>query len=345
MTRASVRRRMLAAVTAVVSLPVIAAATPAVTGGTTYEFTIRSQSTQTGNRESVIMKGRGMFAGDNARIEILDASGSGGGEMFGSRGSYFLLLEGGKKMLLVDPAQKSYMEWNMQNMLAGMSRMMGALGGLVRMEMSDVKVEAHSMGSGGTVNGYSTQHVRLVQNYTMNARVMGRSSTSRVETTTDYYFAPELKALVNPFVQNSSAFTAMGDMFNNPEYKRQMEAAQAKLNGVPVKTVSTSVTTNPDGKQETSIVTTEMTGFQNTDIAAANFAVPSGFQVVEMPRFDGAATAGAGAQGGAQGEGGTSMGEAVREGAAEGAKEGAKDAAKDAAKGVLGGLRGRIRKP
>ena len=342
MTSASARRRMLAAVTAVVSLPVLAAATPAATGGTTYEFTIRSQSTQTGNRESVIMKGRGMFAGDNARIEILDASGS-GGEMFGSRGSYFLMLEGGKKMLLVDPAQKSYMEWDMQNMLAGMSRMMGALGGLVRMEMSDVKIEAQSMGSGGTVNGYSTQHVRLVQNYTMNTRVMGRTSTSRVETTTDYYFAPELKALVNPFVQNSSAFTAMGDMFNNPEYKRQMEAAQAKLNGVPVKTVSRSVTTNPDGKQETGIVTTEMTGFQNTDIAAANFAVPSGFQVVEMPRFDGAATAGV--QGGAQGGDGQSIGDAVREGAAEGAKEGAKDAAKDAAKGVLGGLRGRIRKP
>lgn len=340
MTPASARRRMLTAVTAIVSLPVLAAAAPAVTGGTTYEFTIRSQSTQTGNRESVIMQGRGMFAGDNARIEILNASGS-GGEMFGSRGSYFLMLEGGKKMLLVDPAQKSYMEWDMQNMLAGMSRMMGALGGLVRMEMSDVKIEAQSMGSGGTVNGYSTQHVRLVQNYTMNTRVMGRTSTSRVETTTDYYFAPELKALVNPFVQNSSAFTAMGDMFNNPEYRRQMEAAQAKLNGVPVKTVSRSVTTNPDGKQETSIVTTEMTGFQNTDIAAANFAVPSGFQVVEMPRFDGAATAGVGAQGGD----GQSIGEAVREGAAEGAKEGAKDAAKDAAKGVLGGLRGRIRKP
>lgn len=343
MLRSFARTRVLTAAAAVVVLPLLTAATPASTGGTTYEFTIRSQSSQTGNRESVVMKGRGMFAGENARLEILDASGSGGGEMFGSKGSYFLLLDGGKKMILVDPAQKSYMEWDMQGMLAGMSKMMGALGGLVRMEMSDVKVEAQSMGSGGVVNGYSTQHVRLVQNYTMNAKVMGRSSTSRVETTTDYYFAPELRALVNPFVQNSGAFTAMGDMFNNAEYKRQMEAVQSKLTGVPVKSVARSVTTNPDGKQETSIVTTEMTGFQNSDIAAATFAVPSGFQAVEMPKFDMPALGG-----NTHGEDGQSIGDALREGAAEGAKEGAregaKDAAKDAAKGALGGLRGRIKK-
>lgn len=343
MLRSFARTRVLTAAAAVVVLPLLTAATPASTGGTTYEFTIRSQSSQTGNRESVVMKGRGMFAGENARLEILDASGSGGGEMFGSKGSYFLLLDGGKKMILVDPAQKSYMEWDMQGMLAGMSKMMGALGGLVRMEMSDVKVEAQSMGSGGVVNGYSTQHVRLVQNYTMNATVMGRSSTSRVETTTDYYFAPELRALVNPFVQNSGAFTAMGDMFNNAEYKQQMEAVQSKLTGVPVKSVARSVTTNPDGKQETSIVTTEMTGFQNSDIAAATFAVPSGFQAVEMPKLDMPALGG-----NTDGEDGQSIGDALREGAAEGAKEGAregaKDAAKDAAKGALGGLRGRIKK-
>lgn len=343
MLRTPTRTRVLATVAAVASLPLLAAAMPGTIGGTSYEFTVRSQNTQSGNRESVIMKGRGMFAGDNARLEILDASGSGGGDMFGSRGSYFLLLDGGKKMLLVDPAQKSYMEWDMESMLAGMNKMMGALGGLVRMEMSDVKIEAQGMGSGGVVNGYSTQHVRLIQNYTMNAKVMGRSSTSRVETTTDYYFAPELRALVNPFVQNSGAFTAMGNMFNDPEYKRQMEVAQAKLTGVPVKTVARSVTTQPDGKQETSIVTTEMTGFQNTDIAAATFAVPSGFQVVEMPRFDVPAIGG-----NADGEGGESIGDAVREGAAEGAREGAKDATrdavKDAAKGALGGLRGRIKK-
>lgn len=343
MLRSSTRTRVVATFAAVASLPLLTAATPASIGGTTYEFTIRSQSTQTGNRESVIMKGRGIFAGDNARLEILDASGTGGGEMFGSKGSYFLVVDGGKKMLLVDPAQKSYMEWDMQGMLAGMSKMMGALGGLVRMEMSDVKIEAQSMGSGGVVNGYSTQHVRLIQNYTMNAKVMGRSSTSRVETTTDYYFAPDLRALVNPFVQNSGAFTAMGDMFNNAEYKQQMEAVQSKLTGVPVKTVARSVTTSPDGKQETSIVTTEMTGFQNSDIADATFAVPSGFQVVEMPKFDIRA-----ASDGAEGEDGQSIGDALREGAAEGAKEGvkegAKDAAKDAAKGALGGLRGRIKK-
>jgi hypothetical protein len=341
MSRFPNRSHRIGAIALLAALPLFAAFTLPRDPGTIYEFSVRSQSSQSGDRESVVMSGRGTYTAGNAKIEILDAQAQSGEGMFGSRGSYFLVLDNGEKMVLVDPAQKTYMEWDLQNMMAGLGKMMGALGGLVRMEMSDVKVEAQDMGAGGTVNGYATQHVRVVENYSISARVMGRSSNSRVETTTDYYFAPALRNLRNPFVQNSQMFRAVGDMFNNADYQRQMTSVQAKLAGVPVKTVARSVTTNPDGKQETTVTTMEMTGFQNTDVAASTFAIPSGFQVVEMPRFDELPTLNV--RGGEAGEG-QSIGEAAREGAAEGAREATKDAAKDAVKGALGGLRGRIKK-
>jgi hypothetical protein len=335
--------RRLGALAALIALPLLVAAMLPVETGTTYQFTIKSQSSQTGNRESVVMKGRGTFAGDNAKIEIEEMSAQAGDEggMFGSRGSYFLALDGGKRMLLVDPAKKTYMEWNLQSMMSGMTKMMGALGGLMRMEMSDVSIQAQEMGSGGTVNGYATNHVRITEKYTMSARVLGRTSTSKVETTTDYYIAPALR-VKNPFMQSTQAFSAMGDMFNNADYQRQAQSAYAKINGVPVKTVTRSVTTQQDGKQEVSLTTAEMSGFQSVNVAASTFAVPSGFQAVEMPNFD--ALAAAAGEGGAEGAGGQSIGEAAREGAAEGAREATKDAAKDAVKGAIGGLRGRIKK-
>jgi len=93
----------------VAALPVLLAAKPLtapMAGGTTYEFIVRSQTTQSGDKESVMMRGRGTFAGNDGRIDILEASAqSGGSEIFGAKGSYFLVLEGGKKMLLVDPTK------------------------------------------------------------------------------------------------------------------------------------------------------------------------------------------------------------------------------------------------
>jgi hypothetical protein len=341
MLRTIARGRLVGAVALAAALPVIVAAKFPTDPGTTYEFTVRSQTSQTGNRESVVMKGKGTFSGENAKIEILDAPSGGDEGLFGARGSYFLALDGGKKMLLVDPSKKTYMEWDLQSMLSGMTQMMGALGGMMRMEMKDVSIQAQEMGSGGTVNGHATNHVRITETYTISARVLGRSSTSKVETTTDYYVAPSLK-VANPFMQSTQAFGAMGDMFNNPDYQRQAQAAYAKVKGVPVKTVTRSVTTQADGKQEISLTTAEMSGFQTVNVAASTFAVPTGFQAIEMPKFDMPATAGAGAEADAQG--GPSIGEAAREGAAEGAREATKEAAKDAVKGAIGGLRGRIKK-
>lgn len=328
----------------VAALPLLLAAKPLaapMAGGTTYDFIVRSQMGD--KKESVMMRGRGTFAGSDGRIDILEASSAGGSEVFGGKGSYFLVLDGGKKMLLVDPTKKQYMAWDMASMLAGLSKMVNAVGGLVKMEMSDVKIDAQNIGPGETLQGYPTVHYRLVENYTVSIKVFGRSSKNRSETTTDYYFAPALKNLANPFVQSGRAMAQSFDMFNNPDYKSQMSAAQSKIQyGVPLKSVVKTVSTDEKGKQTTSLVTSEMVNFKNIDVPKSTFAIPEGYTMVEMPKANANMAAGQTDEDGKPVEGpalnADSIANAAKQGAAEGVKEGVKDAAKEGAAKKIRGI-------
>src|SRR5687768_71953 len=78
------------------ALPLVFAAALPVADGMSYEFIMKNQSSQTGNKETVTLRGRGTYSGDDARIEILDASANTGGtEMFGGKGAYFVVRNGG----------------------------------------------------------------------------------------------------------------------------------------------------------------------------------------------------------------------------------------------------------
>ena len=328
---------------AVAALPILLAAkplSPALAGGTTYEFIVHGQTAQSGGTDKVMMRGRGTFAGSDGRIDILETASPAG--TFGSAGSYFLVREGGKKMLMVDPANKQYMEWDMANMLAGMSKMVNALGGMMKFEMSDIKIDSHNLGAGETLQGYKTVHYQMVENYTMNVKIFGRSSKTRTETTADYFFAPSLDGLANPFMSNSRAMAQSFDMFNNPDYKTQMAAAMSKIQfGVPLKMVVNTVSTDDKGKQQTSIMTSEMVNFKNTDIPRSTFAIPEGYTMITMPTVG--ANLAAGGSVDAKGAkapdiNADSIAKAAKEGTKDAVKDAAKDAAKEAAKNKLRGI-------
>jgi len=326
---------------AAAAIPFVFAAALPVTDGLTYEFVMKSTSRQTGNKESVTMRGRGTYAGDEAKIEILEASSAAGGtETFGGKGTYFVVKKG--DMYLVNPAEKSYMKWDMASMFAGMGKVVNAVGGLVKMQMSDIAISAQDMGAGETVQGYATRHVQMVQNYTMTASIFGRKSKTRSETKTDYYFAPSLR-VANPFVTNSEqmAMISQLDMFNNPDYKSQMSAALAKIpkNGVPLKTVTTAVNTDEKGKAETSVTTMEMINFQKSNIPSSAFAIPSDYKMVEMPNLNSALANGDANNGNTKESlNADSLAAAAKAGAKEGVKDAVKDEAKAAATKKLKGI-------
>ncbi len=334
--------RRTARYAAVAIMPLVFMAAQPVVDGMTYEFVMKSSSKSTGNKETVTMRGRGTYAGDDAKIELLETASS-AGDAYGGKGTYFIVKGGGKEMLLVNPQEKSYMKWDLSAMMAGLGTAMNAVGGMVKMQMSDVKIDAQDMGAGPTIQGHATRHIRMVQNYTVSSSVFGRTSKNRTETTTDYFIAPNLR-IPNPFVstEQANAMMAQFDMFNTPEYKNQMAAANAKMpkTGAPLRWVATTVSTDEKGKQETSTTSMEMVNFKAGNIPASAFAIPSDYKMIEMPSFAGAK----GADGKSASFNADSIAAAAKAGAKEGAKEGAnkeaKDAAKEAAAGAAKKLKG-----
>jgi hypothetical protein len=330
---------------AAAAIPLVFAAALPVTDGMTYEFVMKSTSKQTGNKEQVTLRGRGTYAGDDAKLEILDASSStGGNEVFGGKGTYFIVKDAGQQMLLVSPNDKTYMKWDIANMFAGMSKVVNAVGGLVKMNMSDIKIAAEDLGSGESVQGYPTRHYRMVQNYTMSASMFGKKSISKIESTVDYYFAPSLR-IANPFVSNSQQMAMMSqlDMFNNPDYKSQMSSALAKLpkNGVPLKTVTTQVSTDEKGKQETSTTVMEMVNFKASNIPASAFAIPSDYKMIEMANLNASLAAGGNGKSGDPNKPGynaDSVGAAAKAGAKEAVNETVKTETKQAVTKKLKGI-------
>jgi hypothetical protein len=338
----------LVAVPALMLLPPRSVPTP-VAPGLTYTFKMSTQLIEPNGKTKELsgMVGKGQVAGNSARFEILEAKGAQGAqkEQFG-KGSYMLFTEGGKTMTIVDPQNKQYYEMD----LAGMMRLVGAMGPIMSIEMSDVSIDAEPLGSGETIEGYATEKYRLMSKYTTKVSVIGIKQTSHVADTAIYWYAPKLKLVANPFGNASG----LAGLVNSTEYETQMNAAMAKMpTGVPVKIVSRSVQTDAKGKQQSQVTTIEFTEIGTGDVPASAFEIPATFARIQGPgltaeqadslkqAMDAAKQAQAkqGEQGGVSDPAGVT--DAAKQGAKEGAQEAAREGAKATAKKKLGKIFGR----
>jgi hypothetical protein len=272
----------------------IGAATPRSTTdfapGLTYTFTSHVQTTDPNGQttDRVVMSGHAAILGDRARID-LDSMGAQNGQAqqqsSGSsmRGVYFLSLNGGSRLVYVDPTRKQYMDMNVGGMMRGLSALTSSTGGLIKIQASNVHIDADKIGAGPTILGYSTVHYRLTESKTMNTRVLFKTVTSRDSSVTDLYYAPDLKNFINPFLSSSQAMTGALDMYG-PEYKQQYMAAHAKLyqEGAPLRAVSTVTSTDGSGKMRTTVSTTEVTQLSAGNVNATLFDIPPDYSKVDV---------------------------------------------------------------
>jgi len=271
------RRRLALAAAAAVPVLLLAAA-PGTEPGLTYEFRSVVNQREAGGKTLAGVTGRAQVVGGQARIDITDATGP---NPFTQKGTYVVVGADGR-MLMVLPKEKQYYAFNMEQMLAGAGNALNAMGGLVKMTMSDTKVDVQDLGAGEKMHGYDTRHLRMVQAYTMSVSIMGRKQVTTAADTMETWVAPALKDVVNPFLRMGNATTAID--FGNAEYRRQLQAANAKLAaGLPLRSVMRSVAKDEKGKEQRTTMTMEVTKLDRGDVAMAAFAVPAGFEEVPMP--------------------------------------------------------------
>lgn len=323
---------------AAVMLPAALFATPLFEAGITYDFRVSTSSVQGDNsKELSVMAGRGQVTGSSARIDLVEAKN--GGPMFTGKDGYVIVKDGGTTMYMVDPGEKQYYSFNTEQMFAGLGSALKMMGGMVKMTMSDVKIDVKDLGAGERIQGYATRHIRQAQTHTMTVSVLGRKSVTISNDTTEMWIAPELKMVGNPFLQMGAA--ASGIDFGSAEYKTQTQAAQAKIPaGFPLKSVSRSHATDGKGKSTMTISTMEVTNFKNGDIPANTFAIPGDYKEIQMPfaelasmgdSLDAARARSGNATAGEK----ESTGEELKEAVKEAGKESAKEEAKKKIRGIF----------
>jgi len=241
--------------------------------------TNREQAKQGGREETV----KAWVDGDSARVEFV----SGAKEGWTATGNYLVTTDGGENVYLVNPKEETYGRFNMEEMMATLGaamNMMEQMGGMVKMEFTDVSGEKLSEEPGGSILGHSTTHSRYQTNYTMSMKMMGFKQQNKVETIQDIWATSDLEARgfgvwLRPDRGMKTGNEGLDGLMNQ-EFK--------KLDGFPLKMVMESTTTNKKGKTQKSTSTVEVTVLREESIADGTFEWPSHFTETEIiPNLEG----------------------------------------------------------
>jgi hypothetical protein len=332
------------------SVLTLAAATPrAFSPGYTYRMRISGQTTEANGKtkDFLVMSGRAMVTSKNGRLDIDEASKERGA--MGEKGGYFLYDQ--SSMMLVSPRDKQILKFSFDDLEKGVSALTTNTPGM-RITISDVAVNFESLGAGEPLLGMSTTKYRITQDYKLAMKVafVNRSSTEHVVQ--DFWMADQKHGFANPFARMGGMRPAGGGAF--AELMSKTAEANARMGkGIPVKTVTTTTSTNDKGERTTSVATMELTELKAGDVDDALFVPPADYQVMDMGEQTKAmaaqmeqAKAAQAAQAGQPAEAATATHPDSSPSMKEAAKKTAEQAAKDAATaGVKKGLGGLFRRP
>ena len=176
--------------------------------------------------------------GENGRIQFEDS-----GNPWMPAGSYLLTTDAGRTLYLVKPADKTYGEFD----LAAVMQMLGSLSesGMIKFEIDNPQVEILERGAGKSVAGVDTRHVRYRTTYDMRIKVLGMGRQQHVETVQDVWYTDELgDAAMGVWLRKEPPRTGT-------ELDELVDLEMSKIEGFPLETVSTNVSTGKKGKTVT----------------------------------------------------------------------------------------------
>jgi Domain of unknown function (DUF4412) len=248
--------------------------------GLSYDILTTGSGTGRGGSSETrtFMAAHGQFSGGKSRLDITESLSPGG--MMGA-GTYMIMNPAKGTTTIVDPAKHEYMELNPSEMAKSAAGLQQAVSGMVKQELSGVRVNVEELGAGETIEGYATIKYRLTDDYTMKTSIMGRTSETVEHSTTELWVAPKLDGIMNPMARPASS-AASGPM---AELTTELTKAYGKVRqGVMLKSIRTSESVT-NGKSNTSTMTMTLSNLKRASISPSVFEVPSDYTKAASP-FD-----------------------------------------------------------
>jgi hypothetical protein len=263
----------------------LAAANPAAAGtgtidptGLRYDiqFTTTSMMSTDGQPTAGANTGLAHVAMANGNVRIDVVSGEFGAVM--GSGDFMIYRDTGHSATIYKPSMTKYFQLDLQKLSAGLTKTVNGFGAALGVKATDVKLDLASLGAGDKVGPLATVKYRLTQDYTLTMSFLGMPGHStKMHSTTDYWFTPSLTMMVNPFAQTIQETAWLG-----AEYGKQLSALQAKLpKGIAVKQVMTDVATDSAGTKTTTTVTWALVDFVRASFPDATFQPPAGYTQIQ----------------------------------------------------------------
>jgi len=251
----------------VLSLLLLALVANSAHAGMVYDF--KSLTEGKGGNE---LSGRAAIEGQNVRLEI----DKGDGLVF-KNDSVVLSSDGGGSFRILDPAQKTYYPFSVDELLGGLGNVVKSLGGMFQMDIENQKVNLTDAGTGPKIEGYPTRKYVMTSTYDMHMKIMGMKSSTKVKSRTEAWTTDQIGPEFMTFVQKKNLATGIEDL------DKLLKAQATGIKGFPLKQVTRMTNTAPNGKATTNVTTMTITGVRKESVPAARFAIPAGYQEVEAP--------------------------------------------------------------
>jgi hypothetical protein len=209
---------------------------------------------------------------DKSRVEFITGQKDG----WMADGNYLVTVDGGENTYLIDPKEKTYARFSFEEMMAGVGQAMKAMesmGGMVKMDFTDVSTEKLLEESGGELLGYETTHYRFKSHYVMEMSIMGMGQTNTSDTIQDLWTTDKLDARGFAMWLRPDRGMQTGNEGLDKLFNQEM----SKLNGFPLKMTTQTTTTDKKGKKSQNSSSTIVTVLREESIAADKFEWPSDY--------------------------------------------------------------------
>ena len=204
-------------------------------------------------------------SGEKARIDFVE-----GKTPAASEGGYLLSRDAGKTFFMVSPKDKTYMKWDTEAMMG----MAGAMGGMMKMQITDPKMEKMLDEAGPVMLGYPTQHYKFRTSYQMSMSIMGFKNQMSVVKEDETWATTKMDVTAFSAWMNKSPKT------QNAELDKLIAMEKGKMSGLPLKTISVQTTTDNQGKSTVNRSSTEVTSIRN--VSDVQVDIPSDYQEVDL---------------------------------------------------------------
>ena len=242
------RRSILPLSMLVCAAAVLGAQTPSA-----YSYDFRAR----GDHDMDGITGTVRVSGGRARIDV----------------EYLLVSGDGQVVTVVKPRERTFTTFNSDDFAHIASLGIRAAGRAVTMKLRDSNFKTERLGAGEKIAGRATQHVRVIENWTMDVGAMGFTTPVRQTVEMEYFFDPTLKLARNPLMEIvASAMTVLPS--TDPEFAARSDSVRHSLvRGTPLRTI---ITEHEDNGRESRTVL-EVTKIGTQRVEEAELKVPAGY--------------------------------------------------------------------